>query len=356
MSDTDDNGGAGRRPTLRLGTRGSPLARAQAGWVANALERTHPGLRVELVICKTTGDRRAGVPLHEIGGKGLFTKELEERLLDGEIDVAVHSMKDVPVTMPLVPQDGLVIAAVPAREDPRDALVSRTAWRVEGLKRGARVATGSLRRRSQLLAVRPDLIVVPLRGNIDTRLRKLHRGEFDAVVLALAGLRRGGLYDRAEMTAICASQVLPAAGQGALALQARRADAATCALLAPLNDATTAACVTLERAVIAALGADCHSPVGALATIADGKVRLRAAVGARGGEVPVVRADATAPVDDPGSALMGVLRLLEAQGAAELLAGRGDKPVASDPEIVRPGSHINRVAKLLEADHAAHAR
>jgi hydroxymethylbilane synthase len=356
MSNTDANT-PDPRHRLRLGTRGSALARAQAQLVADELERRHPDVRVEVVICKTTGDRLAGVPLHEIGGKGLFTKELEQALLDGEIDAAVHSMKDVPVTMPLVDQAELVIAAVPARQDPRDALVSRTAWRLDQLPHAAHVGTGSLRRRCQLLALRPDLAVEPLRGNIDTRLRKLYRGEYDAIVLALAGLRRSGLYDRSEMTAISAAQVLPAAGQGALALQARRADVRTCRMLAAMNDPATAACVTLERGVVAALEADCHAPIGALATIASGLVRVRAVIGGRDGQPGVVRADASAPADDAGAALVAVVRSLLDQGAAELLAGETRAVTAVAAAYVAREAYVSRMAAMVkqEARRVTHA-
>lgn len=181
--------------TLRLGTRGSRLARMQSQWVADELERLHPGLRVAMEIITTTGDQIADRPLHEAGGKGLFIRELELALLDGRIDLAVHSYKDVPVTMPLVAQEKLVIAATPVREDPRDVMISTRAASLADLPAGSRVATGSLRRRCQLLAAHPTLNIVPVRGNIDTRLNKLAAGDYDAMVLALAGLRRGGLYD-----------------------------------------------------------------------------------------------------------------------------------------------------------------
>src|SRR5687768_18563534 len=168
-------------PTLRLGTRGSLLARTQSMLVADALERAHLGLKIEMHIVKTTGDQITDRPLHEAGGKGLFTKELEQALLAGEIDFAVHSYKDVPVTMPLVDQADLVIAAVPTREDPRDVLVSRKAKRLADLPPGARVGTGSLRRACQIVHARPDVVIEPVRGNIDTRLRKLTEGHYDAI-------------------------------------------------------------------------------------------------------------------------------------------------------------------------------
>src|SRR4051812_27983929 len=174
---------------LRLGARGSMLSRMQSQSVADALEKQHPGLQVELVLIKTTGDRITDRPLHDVGGKGLFTKEIEQALLAREIDLAVHSFKDVPVTMPLVDQSDLIIAAVPEREDPRDVLIAPTARRIAELPEGAKVGTGSPRRRCQLLAARADLRVEPIRGNVDTRLRKLRDGDYDAILLALAGLR-----------------------------------------------------------------------------------------------------------------------------------------------------------------------
>src|SRR4051812_11250569 len=201
---------------LRLGARGSMLSRMQSQRVADALEKRHPGLEIELVLCKTTGDVIVDKPLHDAGGKGLFTKELEQALLAGEVDLAVHSYKDVPVTMPLVEgsQERLVIAAVPKREDPRDVLVSSKAKRLGELPQGARVGTGSLRRGSQIRTLRPDLQIELIRGNIDTRLRKLRAGQFDAIILAYAGLKRTALFDDQDMSVIEPDEMLPAAGQG----------------------------------------------------------------------------------------------------------------------------------------------
>jgi hydroxymethylbilane synthase len=251
--------------TLRLGTRGSLLATAQSRLVIEQLRALHPHVTVELVTIKTTGDRITDRPLYEEGGKGLFTKEIEQALLDGRIDFAVHSFKDVPVTMPLVDQSRLTFAAVPAREDVRDVLVAPRSMRLEELPRGARVGTSSLRRAVQLRAIRADLEPVPIRGNIDTRLRKLRNGEYDAIVLAMAGLKRAALYDPATMSMIEVEQMLPAAGQGALVLQCRRDDVQTMRLLSPLNDPATAACVAAERRLVELLGCDCHSPVAAYA-------------------------------------------------------------------------------------------
>ena len=308
--------------TLRLGTRGSLLARTQSQIVANAVEKAHPGVHVELLTIRTSGDRIADRPLHDVGGKGLFTKEIEQALLAGEIDFAVHSFKDVPVTMPLVEQSGLVIAAVPEREDVRDVLVSGGAAGIGALPRGARVGTGSLRRRCQLLAMRPDLRVESIRGNIDTRLRRLREGAYDAVVLAAAGLNRAGLFDHASMSMIEIDAVLPAPGQGALAIQCRRDDETTRALLRALNDEDTAECVAAERALVAALEGDCHSPIAALASVprgGGGQLRLAAAVGGRDGDPPVIRAVAAAARGDAGAAVAEVTASLVAQGAQDLL-------------------------------------
>jgi hydroxymethylbilane synthase len=302
--------------TIRLGTRSSLLARAQSQIVANELEHVHPGLSVELILCRTSGDRLIDRRLADAGGKGLFTKELEEALLRTEIDVAVHSFKDVPVTMPLIDTSALIVAAVPRRQDPRDVLVSSDAKRISQLPRGARVGTGSPRRRSQLLALRSDLQIQSLRGNIDTRLKKLAAGDYDAIVLASAGLRRSGLYDARLMTLIDVDDMVPAAGQGALALQCRRNDLRTREILGPLNHPDTALCVSVERMVVSALGGDCHSPIGAYASIIDGGriIALRAAVGAHGGELPVITAESQAGVHDVAFVVEDVLELLQEDG------------------------------------------
>lgn len=315
---------------LRLGTRGSLLARTQSQLVASAVEAAHPGVRVELVTIKTTGDRIADQPLHAFGGKGLFTKELEQALLAGDVDFAVHSFKDVPVTMPLVEQSNLIIAAVPKREDARDMLVGGGAASIDHLPPGARVGTGSLRRRCQLLHARPDLIVEPIRGNIDTRLRKQREGAYDAIILAMAGVRRAGLFDAGMMAAIDAVEMVPSPGQGALALQCRRDDGRTRELLAALNDAPTATCVAAERELVLLLQGDCHSPIAALAEFLPPggqgrkKMQLRAAVGGRDGEPPVLWAMVQhVPADrsDPAQLSRMAFDELAKRGAVALLKG-----------------------------------
>ncbi|MDQ7029772.1 MAG: hydroxymethylbilane synthase [Ardenticatenia bacterium] len=242
---------------LRVGTRGSALALAQARQVIAALRALDPTLRAEEVIVQTSGDR-SSASLRDIGGQGAFTRELEVALLDGRVDVAVHSLKDLPSSLP----EGLVVAATPPREDPRDVLVPRTAADVTTLPPGARVGTGSLRRRAQLLALRPDLRVADIRGNVDTRLRKLEAGTYDALVLAAAGLRRLGRTDLVERYALPLELMVPAPAQGILGLECRADDLDTVALLRRLNHAPTFAAAAAERALLRRLGAGCRLPRG----------------------------------------------------------------------------------------------
>jgi hydroxymethylbilane synthase len=254
-----------------IGTRRSPLALAQAEWVAQRLRELHAGLTVELKTITTSGDRHREGMLHEAGGKGLFVKELETALQSGEADVAVHSMKDVPSVLP----PGMAIAAVPPREDPRDAWIGRDHALLSQLPAGATVGTASLRRQGQLKALRPDLRFTVLRGNIETRIAKVERGSCEATVLALAGLRRGGLADRADAV-FALEQIVPAAGQAALALEVRADDDQTRQLVRGLDDAVSHAAVRAERFLVAALGATCTTPIGAYARIEAGRLHLRA--------------------------------------------------------------------------------
>lgn len=259
---------------LRLGSRGSRLALWQAHHVASRLSAAWPGLTVDIAIIKTEGDRRTDMPLTASFGEGVFVKEIEDALAAETIDLAVHSLKDLPT----VTRDGLAIAAVPRRHDPRDALVCAKAQRVEDLPHGARVATGSPRRRSQLLHVRNDLQFSVVRGNVDTRLAKLDSGQFDALILAVSGIERLGL-ENVPYTPIPVTVCLPAAGQGALAIETRAGDAETRRLVLPLDDAETASCVAAERAFLAELGAGCLAPAGALGSVAGETLRLDAMVG-----------------------------------------------------------------------------
>jgi len=309
---------------LRLGSRGSPLALWQARHVASRLEASWPGLSVDITIIKTEGDQRRDVPLTSSFGKGVFVKEIEDALLDETIDLAVHSLKDLPTEAP----EGLVLAAIPERHDARDALVSPNARTVLELKQGAIVATGSPRRRCQLLNARPDLSFTLVRGNVDTRLRKLGLGEFDALILAVAGIERLGLKD-APSTPIPFSLCLPAPGQGALAIETRAGDAGTLKLVAPLDDAIAAACVAAERGFLSALGAGCLAPAGALATIAGDTLTLDAMVGYPDGRSLERQTIGGPKADAKALGIELAHRLLRAGGdaiLAEVRAGEGPGP------------------------------
>lgn len=256
---------------LVLATRRSALALAQSRAFAKTLMAAVPGLSIEELLVVTSGDKTQDKPLQDIGGKGLFIKELEEALLDGRADFAVHSIKDVPAVI----AHSLFLAAIPRREDPRDALVTRTGAPLSGLPAGARIGTGSLRRALALKSARPDVVVEPVRGNVDTRLRKVDEGQYDGVVLALAGLKRLGLEGRA--TEILDPGVsLPAIGQGALGIECRADDARTAEALASIVDPETSLCVTAERAVMAAVDGNCRTPVAAFAERQGDRLRLRA--------------------------------------------------------------------------------
>jgi hydroxymethylbilane synthase len=296
---------------LRLGTRGSALALAQAGQVARALEAAEPGLSVELVEIVTSGDETSRVAAASLGDKSRFVKEIEEALLAGELDLAVHSAKDVPGVLP----EGLAIVGVPEREDARDALCG--AGSLSALAEGAAVGTSSLRRRSQLLATRPDLRVCDLRGNVDTRLRKLSEGSYDAVVLAVAGLRRLGRDHGAPLPI---ELITPAPGQGCLALEARRGDARAAELAARVTDHSALLRLTAERAVVERLDASCHTPVAAYAELsADGRLELAAFVGLPDGST-WIRDALAGPAADPAGLGREVAERLLAAGAGEVLA------------------------------------
>jgi hydroxymethylbilane synthase len=303
--------------TLRLGTRGSPLALAQSRAVAADLQSHYPDLKIETVVIQTTGDQMPDQSLADAGGKGLFVKELEQAIIAKQIDFAVHSYKDVPTTQPLVLQENLRIAATPKRHDPRDLLISHKAATLRNLPEGARLGTGSLRRRCQILALRPDLKILPIRGNIDTRLKKLHAGEFDAIVLASAGIHRAGLFED-WMHPIPLEEILPAPGQGVLALQCRKDDKSTGDMLHKLNDDHTGFCANYERTIVRILDGDCHSPIAALVEFEGRKFRVRAAVGNRDGSPPVISASAEAPHFEP-QIVAKVCHDLLAQGAAQML-------------------------------------
>ncbi len=264
-------------PLLRIGTRGSKLALAQAAELGARLKRAHPELAaagaIETVAIRTTGDTITDRRLLEIGGKGLFTKELEEALKDGRIDLAVHSMKDMPSVLPA----GLAIAGHLPREDARDVLIAPKGHALQDLPPGASVGTSSLRRQAQLLKLRPDLKVVPLRGNVDTRLRKIEAGAADATILALAGLKRLG-RDGEAAAILAPEEMLPAPAQGVIAVEIRADDARARSLLAAIDHRPTALCASAERALLAALDGSCRTPIAALATVQENRIALDALV------------------------------------------------------------------------------
>ena len=301
------------RTVVRIATRASELALWQSRHVAAALEAAWPGLGTELVPLTTSGDRILDRPLALLGGKGLFIKELEVAMLEGRADIAVHSMKDVPWELP----DELHIAAILSREDPRDVLLSTNAWSVDALPHAGRVGTSSLRRRSQLLALRPDLQLLDLRGNVPTRLGRLAQGDYDAIVLAAAGLKRLGLYGEGAC-ALSVEHMLPAVGQGAIGIECRRDALDIESLIAPLHDQVSACCVRAERAMNARLGGSCTVPVAGHAEIVGGQLQLRGLVAAVDGD-DIVRQTASGPSMDAERIGDELGRALLAAGADRIL-------------------------------------
>ena len=298
---------------IRIGTRKSALALWQANHVAGLLRAQEPGLEVVLVELTTQGDKILDRPLASVGGKGLFVKEIEDALLRRDVDLAVHSLKDLPAQVP----PGLVIGAVPAREDPRDALCSPEFRTLDALPQGARVGTSSLRRACQLKALRPDLQIHSIRGNVETRLKKIETEKLHAVVLAYAGLKRLGLEARATQV-LNTDQLLPAVGQGALALEQRVGDVAVSRRLAPLEEAATRVCVEAERAFLARLQGGCQVPLAAHAQLEGELLTLRGLVGTPDG-TRVLRDAGTAPIPDAAALGRAVAESLLEQGAAEIL-------------------------------------
>ncbi len=296
---------------VRIGTRGSPLALAQAREVRERLEAAHAaaGLTFEVRAIRTSGDRIQDRPLGEVGGKGLFTKEIEEALLAGDIDLAVHSMKDMPTVLPA----GLTIACHLPREDVRDAFISPKAASLSALPAGAVVATSSLRRQAQVRRLRPDIAVVPMRGNVDTRLRKLAEGAADATLLACAGLRRLGLARRIT-SAVPVEEMLPAVAQGAIGVETRAGDVAALELLAPINHQPTALTVTAERAFLARLDGSCRTPIAGLAELVGDRLTFRGMILTPDGR----QAHATERAGRPETAIA-----MAEDAAAELLAKAG---------------------------------
>ena len=299
--------------TLKIATRQSPLALWQANYVKDRLQQLYPDLTIELVPMVTKGDVILDSPLAKIGGKGLFVKELENALLNKEADIAVHSMKDVPMQFP----EGLGLAVICQREDPRDAFVSHAYRTFAELPQGAVVGTSSLRRQCQLKALRPDLDIRSLRGNVGTRLSKLDNGDYDAIILASAGLIRLGLADRIA-SFIDVEQSLPAAGQGAVGIECRTDDVQVHTLLAPLADAETTYCVRAERAMNNHLQGGCQVPIGGYAVLQQGQLYLRALVGDIDGS-RIIRAEGKSAVENAEVLGVQIAEQLLAQGADKIL-------------------------------------
>ena len=300
------------RDEIRLGTRASLLALSQANWVKSRLEETHAGMKVNLVHIKTTGDK-LDVPLFEMGGKGLFVKEIEDALLRGGVDLAVHSAKDLPAFIP----EGFALMAFPEREDPRDVLIARDGKRWSGIPAGGRVGTGSLRRRAQLVHLRPDLEIIPMRGNLDTRIKKLSTLKLDAIVLAAAGLRRLNWGD--QISDYFEPEVLlPAIGQGVLAIEGRLGDERINRLVAPLNHIPTEASLMAERAFLRGLEGGCQVPIAGFARLDSGRLSLTGLVAGVEGH-RVIRGRVEGPAAKSEELGKQLAEELLAQGAGDIL-------------------------------------
>jgi len=302
-----------------IGTRASKLALWQAEWVKSELQKMHPGLRIELNKIKTSGDKILDVPLSQVGGKGLFVKEIEEAMLRGEADLAVHSIKDVPTEFP----EGLELAVICKREDPRDAFitVAKATSPIRGfqdLPQGATIGTSSLRRSCQLLSLRPDIRIMQLRGNLETRLRKLDEGQFNAIILAVAGVKRLGWSDR--ITEVLAPDIsLPAIGQGAIGIECRIDDDFTQKLIAPLNHEESAICVRAERALLKRLEGGCQVPIAAYARLMNGKLVMDSLVGSISGD-RIIRDHAEGSPEDAEIIGTALAEALLSKGADKILA------------------------------------
>lgn len=301
------------KPTIRIGTRGSKLALWQAEWVKKGLAQKHPDISIELVIIKTKGDKILDVPLAKVGGKGLFVKEIEEALIDGRIDLAVHSMKDMPAEIP----KALSIGAVPLREAPQDVLISQTGKKLYDLPQGARIGTSSLRRAAQLRHLRPDLTIMDLRGNLDTRLKKLEKGEYDAVVLAAAGVKRLGFTPLITQT-LPTETMLPAVGQGALCIEIRAKDPEIESIVATLNHDSTLIAITAERAFLHQLEGGCQVPIGAYAVLVDDQVNLTGLVAELDGS-QLIKETKTGPAKEAAMLGIALAQSLMDQGAGPIL-------------------------------------
>lgn len=301
-----------------LGCRKSRLALAQAKLVEDSLRLFYPRLEFELKTLITTGDKILDKALNKIGDQGLFTKEIEEALLGGKIDLAIHSLKDLPVELP----KGLEIGAVPKREDPRDVLVSLNGFSLESLPKGANIGTSSLRRSAQLLNIRPDLNILSLRGNLDTRIKKLELGSYDAIVLAYAGIKRLGLD--LKITPLAIEKVLPQAGQGALGIEIRSGDLATGDLVRVIDDYDSHLCVDAERAVLLGLGGGCSTPIGVYARVDNQQIILKAGVFSLDGKV-AIRDEAAGRKEDAQRLAQGLAERMLKKGTQEIIENLKEK-------------------------------
>ena len=298
---------------LRIGTRGSQLALFQANWVKEKLAQAHPHLKVTLIKIKTTGDKIQDAPLAKIGGKGLFVKEIEEALIQKRIDLAVHSIKDVPTELP----EGLYLSVITKREDPRDVFISKDGIKLKDLPRGARIGTSSLRRQAQLLHFRDDFVIVPLRGNLDTRLKKLKTLNLDGIVLALAGVRRLGLEER--ITEVIPTEIsLPAIGQGALGIETRKGDEEVEETTRFLNDPESSIAISAERAFLKRLGGGCQVPIAAFGRIEDSTLKIDGMVGTIDGK-RLIRHHVEGTVEEAESLGIKLAEVLLSKGAKEIL-------------------------------------
>lgn len=305
--------------TIRIATRKSPLALWQAEFVKAELEKAHPGIQVELLKMSTQGDKILDTPLAKIGGKGLFVKELEKCLFDKEADIAVHSMKDVPVELP----EGLFLPVICEREDPRDAFVSNKYKSIDELPQGAVVGTSSLRRQCQLKRVRPDLKIIDLRGNVGSRLAKLDNGDYDAIILASAGLIRLELQSRITQF-ISSDVILPAIGQGAVGIECREGDAETLALISVLNHSETHTRVAAERALNHRLEGGCQVPIAGFAELKDNQIVMRALVGSTDG-TQMITGEVSGPAEQAAALGTSLADDLLNRGAREILRELYDK-------------------------------
>ena len=304
-----------KRSKLIIGTRGSKLALWQANWVKEKLEKLYPDLKIDIKKIKTTGDKILDTPLAKIGGKGLFVKEIEEALISKKIDIAVHSMKDVPTEIP----EGLQFSAICEREDPRDAFISIDGILLKGLPKGAQIGTSSLRRAVQLKALRKDLEIKPLRGNVDTRLRKLKEGQFHGIILAMAGIKRMGL--EFEVTEIIPEEIMiPAIGQGAIGIETRLDDDFVNEIIKPLHHFETSICVIAERAFLSVIGGGCQVPLACHAQLLKNKrLKIIAMIGDPDGEMPIIKGSKEGKIEDSQKLGKELAEELLTNGGKEIL-------------------------------------